>query len=60
MRTIYLKSEAKANEVFLILSLKKTKYNPKTSSTRPWPISPNMTPKKKGKVTVVKMEGLIS
>jgi hypothetical protein len=33
---------------------------PKANKTSPWPISPNMTPKKNGKVTVVNIVGLIS
>lgn len=31
---------------------------PNNSNTPPWAISPNMTPKKNGKVTVVNIDGL--
>ena len=33
---------------------------PKNSKARPWPISPNITPNKNGKVTHVKNVGLTS
>jgi hypothetical protein len=32
---------------------------PKKNRIKPWAISPNMTPNKKGKVTILKNAGLI-
>ena len=41
-------------------SLLRYKNSPKTNKAKPCPISPNMTPNKNGKVTIVKIPGLIS
>ena len=38
----------------------KHKKRPNINTHKPWPISPNINPKKKGKVTVVNMAGFIS
>ena len=42
-------------ESFLMTSIK-----PNKNSSEPWPTSPNMTPKRNGKVTQAKTAGLIS
>jgi hypothetical protein len=56
---MYLKSQTNEKAPRFRDSLFMTKYKPNKNSTKPCPISPNMTPKKKGKVTVVKIAGLI-
>jgi hypothetical protein len=57
---MYRSSQTKDKELRDSAALLKTRYRPKRKRMRPWPMSPNMTPKKKGKVTVVNMAGLIS
>lgn len=47
-------------EVFLIESLNKTSNEDTIKRQRPCPISPYMTPNKKGNVTQPKSEGLTS
>lgn len=42
------------------LSLCKQRYKANKSTHNPCPISPNITPNKKGKVTIVKIAGLTS
>lgn len=45
---------------FCHLSLIMQRKIPKERIMNPWKISPNMTPNKKGKVTIVNSPGLIS
>ena len=37
-----------------------SKYSPRTKSISPWPASPNIIPKRNGKVMIQKYPGLIS
>ena len=45
---------------FSNVSFLKIRYKPNTKTNSPWPISPNMTPKRKGNVIIVNTLGLIS
>lgn len=36
------------------------KYKPNKNRTKPWPISPNITPNRNGKVIIVNIPGFIS
>ena len=44
----------------LILSALQIRYSPNSNNRPPWPISPNMTPNRKGKKAIANNPGLIS
>lgn len=56
--TKYLRDSITLNPVVFSLLLKNTRNSPKQNSTKPWAISPNITPNRKGKVIAVKIPGL--
>jgi len=56
----YLPAPKTANVDFLRFSWKKVRISPKTSIIVPCPISPNMSPKRKGKLDMVITAGLTS
>lgn len=59
MRIMQRRVENSFKELFFTASLLKTNNKPTIKRISPCPMSPNMTPKNNGKVTVVKMLGLI-
>jgi hypothetical protein len=60
IRIKYLAINRGAMALSFSLSLPNTRISPKINSSVPWPISPNITPNKKGKETWANIAGLIS
>jgi hypothetical protein len=59
-RYLALKNVLRREPDFSIESLNKHKYDENKNNRNPWKISPNITPNKNGKVTIVNTAGFTS
>ena len=46
--------------IIVLADFPNTSHNPNPRSAPPWPISPNITPKRKGNIGIANKAGLIS